>query len=87
MGLSRTTVHVFAGCCSSAFLMEILMARKPSSANLVTFLQFFFITLYGFIVTTKFGSVSYFITKIRLQLIFLHFDLYCYFPCFCYEKI
>ncbi|CAH0600806.1 unnamed protein product [Chrysodeixis includens] len=64
MGLSRTTVNVFVGCCSSAFLMEILMARKPSSANLVTFLQFFFITLYGFIVTTKFGSV---VPKIPLK--------------------
>ncbi|XP_047032743.1 UDP-xylose and UDP-N-acetylglucosamine transporter-like [Helicoverpa zea] len=58
MGVSRTTVNVFIGCCSSAFLMEILMAKRPSSANLVTFLQFFFISLYGFVVTAKFGTVG-----------------------------
>nr|XP_049698715.1 UDP-xylose and UDP-N-acetylglucosamine transporter [Helicoverpa armigera] len=58
MGVSRTTVNVFIGCCSSAFLMEILMAKRPSSANLVTFLQFFFISLYGFVDTTKFGTVG-----------------------------
>ncbi|CAB3221643.1 unnamed protein product [Arctia plantaginis] len=58
MGFSQTTAHVLLGCCSSAFLMEILMARKPSSANLVTFLQFFFISLYGFVVTAKLGKVS-----------------------------
>ncbi|XP_075989037.1 UDP-xylose and UDP-N-acetylglucosamine transporter-like [Anticarsia gemmatalis] len=58
MGFSHTTGHVLLGCCSSAFLMEILMSRKPSSANLVTFLQFFFISLHGFIVTTKLGKVG-----------------------------
>lgn len=58
MGFSHTTAHVLLGCCSSAFLMEILMARMPSSANLVTFLQFFFISLYGFIFTAKLGTVG-----------------------------
>ncbi|CAH0699312.1 unnamed protein product [Spodoptera exigua] len=58
MGVSPTTVNVFVGCCASAFLMEILMANWPNSANLVTYLQFFFISLHGFIVTTKWGTVG-----------------------------
>ncbi|RVE55175.1 hypothetical protein evm_000073 [Chilo suppressalis] len=37
--------------------MEILMFRTPSSANLITFLQFFFISLQGFIFTAKCGTV------------------------------
>ncbi|KAG6449813.1 hypothetical protein O3G_MSEX006264 [Manduca sexta] len=55
---SQSTINVFLGCCLSAFLMEILMAHTPESANFVTFLQFFFITLQGFAVTTKFGTES-----------------------------
>lgn len=51
-------VKVFVGCCASAFLMEILMERIPDSANLITFLQFFFISLQGFVVTAKFGSIK-----------------------------
>ncbi|KAI8429476.1 hypothetical protein MSG28_000112, partial [Choristoneura fumiferana] len=43
--VGRTVFKVFIGCCSSSFLMEILMARAPESANLITFLQFFFISL------------------------------------------
>lgn len=34
------------------------MARTPNSANLITFLQFLFIALQGFIVTAKFGTVG-----------------------------
>ncbi|CAH1643711.1 unnamed protein product [Spodoptera littoralis] len=58
MHVSNTTINVFVGCCASAFLMEILMANWPNSANLVTYLQFFFISLQGFIVTTKWGTVG-----------------------------
>ncbi|XP_049886264.1 UDP-xylose and UDP-N-acetylglucosamine transporter-like [Pectinophora gossypiella] len=57
MYISRTIVKVFVGCCASAFLMEILMAQAPNNANLVTFLQFFFIALQGFIFTSKFGTI------------------------------
>ncbi|KAM3956272.1 UDP-xylose and UDP-N-acetylglucosamine transporter [Aphomia sociella] len=54
----KTIIKVFVGCSASAFLMEILMARTPDSANLITFLQFFFIALQGFVVTAKFGSIK-----------------------------
>ncbi|KAL0896076.1 hypothetical protein ABMA27_012055 [Loxostege sticticalis] len=58
MHLSKTIVKVFLGCCSSAFLMEILMSKCPESANLITFLQFFFISLQGFVFTVKFGTIK-----------------------------
>ncbi|XP_059060350.1 UDP-xylose and UDP-N-acetylglucosamine transporter-like [Achroia grisella] len=58
MKFIENMLKVFGGCCASAFLMEILMAKTPDSANLVTFLQFFFISLQGFIFTTKFGTVK-----------------------------
>lgn len=58
MFFSRTTGHVVVGCCSSAFLMEILMLRKPTTANLITFLQFLYISLHGFVVTSKLGTVG-----------------------------
>ncbi|XP_034841256.1 UDP-xylose and UDP-N-acetylglucosamine transporter-like [Maniola hyperantus] len=47
MSYFKNMIKVFAGCCSSAFLMEIMMEKAPQSANLVTFLQFFFIALQG----------------------------------------
>ncbi|KAJ0180937.1 hypothetical protein K1T71_003022 [Dendrolimus kikuchii] len=58
MTSKKTMFNVFIGCCSSAFLMEILMARTPNSANLITFLQFFFIAVQGFVVTSKFGKIG-----------------------------
>lgn len=70
MAAMKTIVNVFVGCCSSAFLMEILMARTPDSANLITFLQFLFIAVQGFIVTSKFGTVSY-LQLLCYQLVFM----------------
>ncbi|XP_053601159.1 UDP-xylose and UDP-N-acetylglucosamine transporter-like [Plodia interpunctella] len=64
MRSSQTISKVLLGCCASAFLMEILMAWAPHSANLITFLQFFFISLHGLIFTIKFGSIK---SKIPLQ--------------------
>ncbi|CAG9783273.1 unnamed protein product [Diatraea saccharalis] len=58
MRLSKTIVKVFGSCCLSTFTMEILMFKTPNSANLITFLQFFFISLQGFIFTTKCGSIT-----------------------------
>ncbi|XP_028158280.1 UDP-xylose and UDP-N-acetylglucosamine transporter-like [Ostrinia furnacalis] len=58
MRISNTILKVFLGCCSSAFLMEILMSKCPESANLITFLQFFFISLQGFVFTLKFGTIK-----------------------------
>ncbi|XP_072935289.1 UDP-xylose and UDP-N-acetylglucosamine transporter-like [Epargyreus clarus] len=49
MSSYKIVTKVFVGCCLSSFLMEILMARAPHSANLITFLQFLFIALQGFL--------------------------------------
>ncbi|CAG4927051.1 unnamed protein product [Colias eurytheme] len=43
----KTIPKVFFGCCASSFLMEIMMAKSPNCANLVTFLQFLCITIQG----------------------------------------
>lgn len=63
---------VFFTCCFNAFLMEILMARAPDSANLVTFLQFFFISLQGFI-TLKYNVLQ---PKIPIRQYVLLISLY-----------
>ncbi|CAH2242423.1 jg20426 [Pararge aegeria aegeria] len=47
MSYFKNMTKVFAGCCASSFLMEIMMEKAPDSANFVTFLQFFFIALQG----------------------------------------
>lgn len=59
MSSIKKFVHVFVGCCSSAFIMEILMTKMPECATFITFLQFLFITVQGFVVTTKLGKVSF----------------------------
>ncbi|XP_050356609.1 UDP-xylose and UDP-N-acetylglucosamine transporter-like [Nymphalis io] len=68
----KIITKVFIGCCLNAFLMEILMARTPKSANLVTFLQFVFITLQGFISLKS----SMFKPKIPLRQYFLLISLF-----------
>ncbi|XP_013144602.1 PREDICTED: UDP-xylose and UDP-N-acetylglucosamine transporter-like [Papilio polytes] len=52
MGLKNTTFNVFLSCCVNSFLMEILMAKAPECANFVTFLQFLFISIQGFLFRT-----------------------------------
>ncbi|GBN04446.1 UDP-xylose and UDP-N-acetylglucosamine transporter [Araneus ventricosus] len=44
-------------CCSNVVLLEILMKELPGCGNIITFSQFLFIALIGFIFTSKFGSV------------------------------
>lgn len=58
MSSIKKFVHVFVGCCSSAFIMEILMTKMPECATFITFLQFLFITVQGFVVTTKLGKIA-----------------------------
>jgi len=48
---------VFLGCCSNVVFLELLVKADPGSGNLITFLQFLFIALHGFIFTAKFGTV------------------------------
>ncbi|XP_039180683.1 UDP-xylose and UDP-N-acetylglucosamine transporter [Crotalus tigris] len=46
---------VFGGCCSNVVFLELLIREFPGSGNLITFSQFFFIALEGFIFEAKFG--------------------------------
>ncbi|XP_063697128.1 UDP-xylose and UDP-N-acetylglucosamine transporter [Culicoides brevitarsis] len=47
---------VFLGCCSNVVFLELLVKADPGSGNLITFLQFLFIAVHGFIFTAKFGT-------------------------------
>ncbi|XP_023946708.2 UDP-xylose and UDP-N-acetylglucosamine transporter [Bicyclus anynana] len=47
MSYFKNIAKVFMGCCVSSFLMEIMMEKASNTANFVTFLQFFFISLQG----------------------------------------
>lgn len=49
---------VFAGCCSNVYFLELLVKEDPGSGNLITFSQFIFIALIGFIRTSKFGTAE-----------------------------
>ncbi|XP_033746422.1 UDP-xylose and UDP-N-acetylglucosamine transporter-like [Pecten maximus] len=49
-------VLVFAGCCSNVVFLEYLVSSFPGSGNIITFSQFLFIALEGFIFTSKFGT-------------------------------
>uniref|UniRef100_UPI00358E1EDA nucleotide sugar transporter SLC35B4 n=1 Tax=Myxine glutinosa TaxID=7769 RepID=UPI00358E1EDA len=46
---------VFAGCSSNVVFLELLVREFPGAGNIVTFSQFVFISLEGFIFTTDFG--------------------------------
>ncbi|XP_076589886.1 UDP-xylose and UDP-N-acetylglucosamine transporter [Chaetodon auriga] len=46
---------VFIGCCSNVVSLELLVREFPGCGNIVTFAQFIFITLEGFIFETNFG--------------------------------
>ncbi|CAE1325132.1 SLC35B4 [Acanthosepion pharaonis] len=49
---------VFLGCCSNVVILELLISEMPGSGNIITFSQFLFIAIEGFIFTAKFGSVA-----------------------------
>ncbi|XP_060076272.1 UDP-xylose and UDP-N-acetylglucosamine transporter-like [Ylistrum balloti] len=49
-------VLVFAGCCSNVVFLEYLVSSFPGSGNIITFSQFLFIAVEGFIFTSKFGT-------------------------------
>ncbi|XP_013385439.1 UDP-xylose and UDP-N-acetylglucosamine transporter isoform X1 [Lingula anatina] len=46
---------VFLGCCSNVVVLEYLVREFPGSGNIVTFSQFLFIALEGFIFHADFG--------------------------------
>ncbi|XP_029158118.1 UDP-xylose and UDP-N-acetylglucosamine transporter-like [Nylanderia fulva] len=49
---------VFLGCCTNVVFLELLVKDDPGSGNLITFSQFFFISLEGFLFTAKCGTVK-----------------------------
>ncbi|GIX79860.1 UDP-xylose and UDP-N-acetylglucosamine transporter [Caerostris extrusa] len=49
-------VLTIISCCSNVVLLEILMKEVPGCGNIITFSQFFFIALVGFIFTSKYGT-------------------------------
>ncbi|XP_055709793.1 UDP-xylose and UDP-N-acetylglucosamine transporter-like [Phlebotomus papatasi] len=49
-------VCVFLGCCSNVVFLELLVKYDPGSGNLITFSQFAFIALEGFIFTHRLGT-------------------------------
>ncbi|XP_040199249.1 UDP-xylose and UDP-N-acetylglucosamine transporter [Rana temporaria] len=46
---------VFGGCCSNVVFLELLARRYPGCGNIVTFAQFLFIAIEGFIFQADFG--------------------------------
>ena len=44
-------------CCSNVVFLELLVIQDPGIGNLLTFSQFLVISIEGFVVTTKFGTV------------------------------
>lgn len=55
MGTVFAIVLVFVGCCSNVVSLELLVREFPGCGNIVTFAQFLFIAIEGFIFETKFG--------------------------------
>ena len=49
---------IFGGCCSNAITLEQLTLQNPNAGSVITFFQFFVISLYGlpkFLVWTRYG--------------------------------
>lgn len=55
MGTVFAIALVFLGCCSNVVFLELLVRDFPGCGNIVTFAQFLFIAVEGFIFETKFG--------------------------------
>ncbi|XP_076750246.1 ER GDP-fucose transporter [Xylocopa sonorina] len=51
-------LFVFLGCCSNVVFLELLVKDDPGSGNLITFSQFLFISIEGFLFTSKCGTVK-----------------------------
>lgn len=47
---------LFIGCCSNVVFLELLVKEDPGSGNLITFSQFLFVAVEGFIFTHQFGT-------------------------------
>jgi len=51
-------VTVFVGCASNVVFLELLVKHDAGVGNLVTFSSFLFISIEGFVRTTRFGTVA-----------------------------
>ncbi|XP_046986372.1 UDP-xylose and UDP-N-acetylglucosamine transporter [Schistocerca americana] len=56
MKAALAILFVFIGCCSNVVFLELLIKEDPSSGNIITFSQFLFIALEGFIFTSRCGT-------------------------------
>ncbi|CAF2535014.1 unnamed protein product [Rotaria sp. Silwood2] len=54
----QTIALIFLGCCSNVVFLELIVKPYPGSGNIVTFAQFLFIAIEGFINYYKWGSVQ-----------------------------
>ncbi|KAJ3596512.1 hypothetical protein NHX12_002919 [Muraenolepis orangiensis] len=55
MGTVLAILLVFVGCCTNVVFLELLVRDFPGCGNIVTFGQFAFIALEGFILESNFG--------------------------------
>lgn len=51
-------ITVLAGCMLNNVFLEYIIKLDPGAGHLITFLQFLFIAIHGFIFTSKFGTVK-----------------------------
>lgn len=49
-------LFVMIGCCTNVVFLELLVKDDPGSGNLITFAQFLFIAVEGFMTTMRFGT-------------------------------
>ncbi|XP_065165157.1 nucleotide sugar transporter SLC35B4-like [Atheta coriaria] len=64
---------VYIGCGLNNVFLEYLVREDPGCGNLITFCQFLFIAVYGFVTTHRFGTVK---PKIHMT---AYFQLVCFF--------
>jgi len=56
MGAATAILFVFIGCCSNVVFLELLVKAVPGSGSLITFSQFVFIAVQGFVLTMRCGT-------------------------------
>jgi len=64
---SKAALAIFTsllGCMLNNVFLEYIIKLDPGAGHLITFLQFLFISIHGFILTSKFGTVK---PKVPLQ--------------------
>nr|XP_027210348.1 UDP-xylose and UDP-N-acetylglucosamine transporter-like [Penaeus vannamei] len=55
MGAAIPILLVFIGCCSNVVFLELLVQDEPACGTILTFAQFLFIAIEGFVVTMDCG--------------------------------